>query len=142
VPTFNLSAAIDLILKAVSIWLVGRWLFRTDDADIELTDLRAISADSDGARDPSQSFVTRAALLRLKEQASVTLQSSVFTNYGDFISISKEVVSLENEMLELKELIRDWTALPATLDMNEAAMEQHTTVTGSFNSFANGFSGE
>ncbi|GAA5954199.1 hypothetical protein JCM21900_006959 [Sporobolomyces salmonicolor] len=44
------------------------------------------------------------------------LQKSVFNNYADFVVISKEIATLENEMLELKGVLEEWRAVPESLE--------------------------
>ncbi|BGP38482.1 exocyst complex component exo84 [Rhodotorula kratochvilovae] len=44
------------------------------------------------------------------------LQKSVFNNYADFVLISKEIATLENEMLELKGVLEEWRAVPESLE--------------------------
>ncbi|GAA5961012.1 hypothetical protein JCM3765_006502 [Sporobolomyces pararoseus] len=44
------------------------------------------------------------------------LQRSVFNNYADFVIISKEIATLENEMLELKGVLEEWRAVPESLE--------------------------
>ncbi|GAA5821380.1 hypothetical protein JCM11251_004596 [Rhodosporidiobolus azoricus] len=44
------------------------------------------------------------------------LQKSVFHNYADFVVISKEIATLENEMLELKGVLEEWRTVPESLE--------------------------
>ncbi|GAA5938435.1 uncharacterized protein JCM15063_000734 [Sporobolomyces koalae] len=44
------------------------------------------------------------------------LQRSVFNNYADFVVISKEIATLENEMLELKGVLEEWRTVPESLE--------------------------
>jgi hypothetical protein len=37
-------------------------------------------------------------------------------NYADFVVISKEIGTLENEMLELKSVIEEWRGVPESLE--------------------------
>ncbi|KDN38089.1 hypothetical protein K437DRAFT_259527 [Tilletiaria anomala UBC 951] len=101
------------------------------------TYLRALAADNGPDTDGSVQQ-GRDALLKLKEHAKADLRRQVFANYGDFISISKEVAGLENDTLELKELLREWAALPASLDSNESLM-QHSGGIGSVGALSAGF---
>ncbi|GAA5898494.1 exocyst subunit EXO84 [Sporobolomyces salmoneus] len=62
-------------------------------------------------------------LRRLKNQVESAqkiteseLQRSVFNNYADFVIISKEIATLENEMLELKGVLEEWRAVPESLE--------------------------
>lgn len=46
---------------------------------------------------------------------------NIHDSYADFILISKEVNTLENEMLELKESLSEWRNMPSLLHIDEAA---------------------
>ncbi|UZJ52850.1 hypothetical protein CBS101457_002170 [Exobasidium rhododendri] len=59
------------------------------------------------------------SLLAAKEAASSDLKRQVFRSYQDFITISKEIATLENDMLELKELLGEWKTLPQALELEE-----------------------
>jgi hypothetical protein len=59
------------------------------------------------------------SLLAAKEAASSDLKQQVFRSYQDFITISKEIATLENDMLELKELLGEWKTLPQALELEE-----------------------
>ncbi|GAA6028052.1 hypothetical protein JCM8097_001849 [Rhodosporidiobolus ruineniae] len=56
---------------------------------------------------------------RLEAAMKITegeLQKSVFNNYSDFVVISKEIATLENEMLELKGVLEEWRTVPESLE--------------------------
>jgi hypothetical protein len=38
------------------------------------------------------------------------------SNYADFVVISKEIATLENEMLELKGVLEEWRTVPESLE--------------------------
>ena len=42
-------------------------------------------------------------------------------SYVEFVIISKEISTLENEMLELKESLAEWKSMPSVLHIDEAA---------------------
>ena len=42
-------------------------------------------------------------------------------SYAEFMTISKEVSTLENDMLELKASISEWKAMPSLLLIDESA---------------------
>lgn len=42
------------------------------------------------------------------------------TSYAEFITISKEISTLENDMLELKELLGQWKDLPQLMGMEDS----------------------
>lgn len=69
----------------------------------------------------SESFLRQFqdSLLAAKEAASSDLKQQVFRSYQDFITISKEIATLENDMLELKELLGEWKTLPQALELEE-----------------------
>lgn len=60
------------------------------------------------------------SLRAVKDSASSDLKRQVFRNYQEFITISKEIATLENDMIELKELLGEWKTLPQTLELEEA----------------------
>ncbi|EJU02641.1 hypothetical protein DACRYDRAFT_78498 [Dacryopinax primogenitus] len=47
------------------------------------------------------------------------LRRNVFKNYEEFVLISKEISTLENDMLELKESLSEWRAMPELLSVDE-----------------------
>ncbi|EIW66056.1 hypothetical protein TREMEDRAFT_41093 [Tremella mesenterica DSM 1558] len=65
--------------------------------------------------DEKKRFV--AALMKKKEGSAKELQRNVFKNYAEFVTISKEISTLENDMLELKELLAQWKDLPQLMGM-------------------------
>lgn len=60
-------------------------------------------------------------LAQYKEATQKQLKAQVFKNYSEFITISKEIAVLENDMLELKELLLEWRQLPQLLQVDEAS---------------------
>jgi len=71
-----------------------------------------------------------AALQRYKQQNARDLQRNVFKqyvknmvstdiSYAEFVLISKEISTLENDMLELKELLGQWKDLPQLMGMDD-----------------------
>lgn len=62
------------------------------------------------------------SLRAAKEAASSDLKRQVFRNYSEFITISKEIATLENDMLELKELLGEWKTLPQALELEEGGV--------------------
>lgn len=61
----------------------------------------------------------KAALMRSKQQNAKELQRNVFKNYAEFVAISKEISTLENDMVELKELLGQWKDLPKLMGMDD-----------------------
>jgi len=41
-------------------------------------------------------------------------------SYAEFFFISKEISTLENEMLELKESLAEWKSMPSLLHIDES----------------------
>ncbi|PWN52446.1 hypothetical protein IE53DRAFT_367213 [Violaceomyces palustris] len=62
----------------------------------------------------------QSSLAGAKEAANEDLKRQVFKNYSEFITISKEIATLENDMLELKELLAEWKQLPQALELDDA----------------------
>ncbi|TFY54472.1 hypothetical protein EVG20_g9690, partial [Dentipellis fragilis] len=56
-----------------------------------------------------------------KDGVAADLQRNVFKNYAEFVLISKEISTLENEMLELKESLAEWKSMPSVLHIDESA---------------------
>jgi hypothetical protein len=42
-------------------------------------------------------------------------------SYAQFVIISKEIETLENEMMELKESLSEWKSMPSVLHIDESA---------------------
>lgn len=47
------------------------------------------------------------------------VKSQIFDHYSDLITISGQVVALENEMIELKSLLSEWRAMPRLLERED-----------------------
>ncbi|TBU58130.1 hypothetical protein BD310DRAFT_927740 [Dichomitus squalens] len=56
-----------------------------------------------------------------KDDVAVDLQRNVFKNYAEFMLVSKEVSTLENEMLEFKEALSEWKGMPSLLHIDDSA---------------------
>lgn len=63
----------------------------------------------------------KSSLAAAKQAANDDLKLQVFRNYSEFITISKEIATLENDMLELKELLSEWKQLPQALELDDSA---------------------
>ncbi|KAK6906113.1 hypothetical protein I203_100096 [Kwoniella mangroviensis CBS 8507] len=61
----------------------------------------------------------KAALMREKGNNKKELQKNVFRHYAEFVTISKEISTLENDMLDLKELLGQWKDLPQLMGMED-----------------------
>ncbi|KAJ7492286.1 hypothetical protein FB451DRAFT_1022270 [Mycena latifolia] len=57
----------------------------------------------------------QSSLRNAKDDVSSDLQRNVFKNYAEFVLISKEISTLENEMLELKESLSEYKSMPSLL---------------------------
>ncbi|CDR98683.1 hypothetical protein, partial [Sporisorium scitamineum] len=62
----------------------------------------------------------KSSLAAAKQAANDDLKRQVFKNYSEFITISKEIATLENDMLELKELLSEWKQLPQALELDDS----------------------
>lgn len=40
-------------------------------------------------------------------------------SYAEFVSMSKEISTLENDMIELKELLTEWKTVPQLMGMDD-----------------------
>ena len=60
------------------------------------------------------------------------LKEQVFKNYAEFITISREIATFENDMLEFKEILGEWKQLPQQLQMEDPLSE--TALDGSADS--------
>ncbi|KIY73370.1 hypothetical protein CYLTODRAFT_417056 [Cylindrobasidium torrendii FP15055 ss-10] len=85
-------------------------LLDQDDFDAD-SYLRQKMANSTEAEVKSLQSSLRGA----KEDLAADLQKSVFKNYAEFVLISKEISTLENEMLELKESLNEYKSMPSLL---------------------------
>lgn len=63
----------------------------------------------------------KSSLAAVKQAANDDLKRQVFKNYSEFITISKEIATLENDMLELKELLSEWKQLPQALELDDSS---------------------
>ncbi|KAG8804158.1 exocyst complex component exo84, partial [Serendipita sp. 399] len=61
----------------------------------------------------------QASLVASKSATAADLQYSIFKNYEEFILISKEISTLENAMLELKESLSEWKSMPSLLRIED-----------------------
>ncbi|EIN14240.1 hypothetical protein PUNSTDRAFT_110361 [Punctularia strigosozonata HHB-11173 SS5] len=63
----------------------------------------------------------QSSLQNTKDETNADLQRNVFKNYAEFVHISKEISTLENEMLELKDSLSEWRNMPSLLHIDENA---------------------
>ncbi|KAH7338844.1 Cullin repeat-like-containing domain protein [Rhizoctonia solani] len=60
----------------------------------------------------------QSSLQTTKDATALDLQKNVFKNYSDFVVISKEISTLENDMLELKASLQEWKNMPTLLALD------------------------
>jgi hypothetical protein len=84
------------------------------------------SRTSEGIRD------FRSELLSMKESTASDLQKQVHKNYSEFVNISKEISNLEGDMLSLRELLHDLTAVNDGLRQDEVIIQGHYQIYKSF----------
>ncbi|KAH9923140.1 uncharacterized protein BXZ73DRAFT_91470 [Epithele typhae] len=63
----------------------------------------------------------QSSLQAQKDGVALDLQKNVFQNYAEFMLVSKEVSTLENEMLEFKESLAEWKGMPSLLHIDDNA---------------------
>ncbi|KAI0279416.1 hypothetical protein BGY98DRAFT_1089185 [Russula aff. rugulosa BPL654] len=63
----------------------------------------------------------QSSLQNSKDEVAADLQRNVFKNYAQFVFISKEIGTLENDMMELKESLSEWKSMPSVLHIEESA---------------------
>lgn len=51
-------------------------------------------------------------------------------NYHEFIKVSKDIASLETEMMELKGVLEEWKTVPESLEI-EQTFDQNSGMSGS-----------
>ncbi|CAK5264323.1 unnamed protein product [Mycena citricolor] len=59
----------------------------------------------------------QSSLRNTKDDTASELQRNVFKNYAEFVLISKEISTLENEVLELKESLSEYKSMPSLLNI-------------------------
>ncbi|RPD64554.1 hypothetical protein L227DRAFT_571032 [Lentinus tigrinus ALCF2SS1-6] len=69
----------------------------------------------------SELRLLQSSLQGQKDGVAVDLQRNVFKNYAEFMLVSKEVSTLENEMLEFKEALAEWKGMPSLLHIDDSA---------------------
>ncbi|KAG9032178.1 exocyst complex component exo84 [Tulasnella sp. JGI-2019a] len=60
------------------------------------------------------------SLTASRAATAADLQRNVFKNYAEFVLISKEISTLENDMLELKESLSEWKNMPSLLNIDDS----------------------
>ncbi|KAH8119727.1 hypothetical protein DFH11DRAFT_1556163 [Phellopilus nigrolimitatus] len=100
-------------------------------AYVREADLKALereSFDPDGFLKEKMANSTEAELTALqsslqlyRNDTNADLQRNVFKNYAEFMLISKEISTLENDMLELKESLSEWKSMPSLLHIDDTA---------------------
>ncbi|KAF9469596.1 Cullin repeat-like-containing domain protein, partial [Collybia nuda] len=70
----------------------------------------------------------QSSLRGVKNETNSELQRNVFKNYAEFVLISKEITSLETEMLELKDLLSDYKSMPSLLHIPDPTNNASNTL--------------
>ncbi|KAF8600918.1 hypothetical protein BDV93DRAFT_446726 [Ceratobasidium sp. AG-I] len=68
------------------------------------------------------------SLQTTKDATALDLQKNVFKNYADFVIISKEISTLENDMLELKASLQEWKNMPNLLTLDQTTSSGDTSI--------------
>lgn len=106
----------------------GRDMVREDPRAVDVDILQQDNFDPDAYLRLKLNNSTEAELKTLqsslvasKNATAADLQYNIFKNYEEFILISKEISTLENDMLELKESLSEWKSMPSLLRMDESS---------------------
>ncbi|THH02363.1 hypothetical protein EW026_g529 [Hermanssonia centrifuga] len=106
----------------------GREQPKEDSKEIELKMLDKDDFDPDAFLKLKMANSTEAELRSLqsslrssKDEVALDLQRNVFKNYAEFVMVSKEISTLENEMLEFKEALAEWKGMPSLLHIDDSA---------------------
>ncbi|KAJ7597262.1 nuclear mRNA splicing protein [Mycena floridula] len=70
----------------------------------------------------------QSSLRDAKDSTLSDLQRNVFKNYAEFVLISKEISTLENEMLELKESLSEYKSMPTLLHVPDPSSTSSSTL--------------
>ncbi|KAM6498827.1 exo84 subunit/exocyst complex component [Amanita muscaria] len=70
----------------------------------------------------------QSSLHTAKEDTARDLQRSVFKNYAEFVLISKEISTLENELAELKVMLSEYKSMPSQLNIPDPTTFSSTTL--------------
>ncbi|MBW0489123.1 hypothetical protein O181_028838 [Austropuccinia psidii MF-1] len=84
-----------------------------------------LSAIAGGASDPQTLNSLKQSLRSTQSSTNRELQENTYKNYGAFVVISKEIATLENEMLELKIVLEEFKTLPNDLNMGLSPIEDN-----------------
>ncbi|PBL00232.1 hypothetical protein ARMGADRAFT_916969 [Armillaria gallica] len=71
----------------------------------------------------------QSSLRGAKDDTAIDLQKNVFKNYAEFVLISKEISTLENEMIELKESLSEYKSMPSLLHIPDPTSTSSSTMT-------------
>ncbi|KAJ3484324.1 hypothetical protein NLI96_g5729 [Meripilus lineatus] len=139
----DISSPTDLAIPAVPLLPIGittapqrgRQVFVDEPEelreDTRVTDLKLLDQDT---FDPDAFLKTKLAnsteaelkslqssLHSLKDGVAQDLQRNVFKNYAEFVMVSKEISTMENEMLEFKDFLAEWKSMPSLLHIDDSA---------------------
>ncbi|KAF8641237.1 hypothetical protein AX17_000871 [Amanita inopinata Kibby_2008] len=70
----------------------------------------------------------QSSLHAVKEDTASDLQRTVFKNYAEFVLISKEISTLENELAELKESLSEYKSMPSLLHIPDPTTISSSTL--------------
>ena len=86
-------------------------------------DARAFVADQVQKQHESGLQTLQTTLGTIQSTTQKQLKEQVFKNYSEFITISREIATFENDMLEFKELLSEWKQLPQQLQIEDPLSE-------------------
>ncbi|PFH46266.1 hypothetical protein AMATHDRAFT_77745 [Amanita thiersii Skay4041] len=70
----------------------------------------------------------QSSLVTAKQDTAADLQRTVFKNYAEFVLISKEISTLENELMELKESLSEYKNMPSLLHIPDPTSISSSTL--------------
>ncbi|KAK7464444.1 exocyst complex component exo84 [Stygiomarasmius scandens] len=70
----------------------------------------------------------QSSLRRSKDDTDSELKKNVFKNYAELVFVSKEISTLENEMLELKESLSEYKSMPSLLHIPDPTMASSSSL--------------
>ena len=106
----DIDVCIDLRLK----------LHNSTEAELKTLQVSLVASKTATATDLQYSIFKKYAFYNVEISQLNLLPHS----YEEFILISKEISTLENDMLELKQSLSEWKSMPALLRMEDGSQAQ------------------
>ena len=87
-------------------------------------ELRSLQSSLHSSKDDTNLDLRRNVFKQYVSNNLITVNRLIYASppsYAEFVMISKEIGSLENEMLELKESLAEWKSMPSLLHIDDTA---------------------